>query len=98
MSDVRALGLVGRPVGVGRPAAVALAGCSSSGRLVCGRVGRPVSVGRPVAVALLQLRLLPSSLPRFPRGWCRRSLALALLVVVREAPVVPMHAHERNVK
>ena len=45
----------------------------------------------------LQLLLLPSSLPGFPRGWCRCSLALALLII-REVPTIPMHAHERGVK
>ena len=40
---------------------------------------------------------LPSSLPCFPRGWCRCSLALALLLV-RSIPTIPMHAHERGVK
>ena len=54
------------------------------------------SVVRPLGTP--QLRLLPSSLPCFPRGWCSYSLALALLLLVREAPAIPMHAHGRSVK
>jgi hypothetical protein len=80
---------------VGHPAAVACIVCGSSGWPVRVRVGRPVdrrtSGGCSFAAA-------PSSLPRFPRGWCRRSLLLALLLLVREAPAIPMHAHERNAK
>ena len=41
---------------------------------------------------------LPSSLPCFPRGWCRRTLALALLLDIRDVPTIPMHAHGRSVK
>ena len=41
---------------------------------------------------------LLSSLPRFPRERCSCSLALALLLDIREAPTIPMHAHGRSVK
>ena len=42
---------------------------------------------------------LPSSLPYFPRGWCGRTLALALLLLlVQGVPTIPMYAHERSVK
>ena len=44
------------------------------------------------------LRLLPSLLPCFPRGWCSCSLVLALLLNILEAPTIPMHAHEWSVK
>ena len=33
-----------------------------------------------------------------PREWCSCSLALALLLNIREAPTIPMHAHGRSVK
>ena len=54
---------------------------------------RPGSCSRSVFFSFLL-----SSLARFPRGWCGRSLALALLLVVREVLTIPMHAHGRSVK
>ena len=56
-------------------------------------------VGRPDSpVVQILHHLLPSSLPSFSRGRCRRTLALALLLVIRGAPMIPINAHERSVK
>ena len=54
---------------------------------------RPGSCSRSVFFSFL-----PSSLPRFPRGWCRRTLALALLLDIRDVPTIPMYAHGGSVK
>ena len=54
---------------------------------------RPSSSSRSIF-----LSFLPSSLPCFTRRRCSRSLALALLLDICEAPTIPMHAYGRSVK
>ena len=49
---------VGRPVSVGRPTAVGLAGWDLGWLVKTPGVGRPVQTGRPVAVDFWQLLLL----------------------------------------
>ena len=87
-------GGVGRPVGIGRPSAGDLSDVRRRPVAVDRRTSGGSSIVRPLGT--LHLRLLPSSLPRFPHGWCSCSLALALLLVIREAPKIPVTPQDRS--